>query len=123
MAYSRWSNSFWYTFWSSSVSNKKEDQIFEICDFGHSMTFKYSDMASISSCIKKVKAHFGQKIIGSILSDFGHDEVGKVNLIYKEHTHEGVELNEEQLNELEVYMLKFIEDVNEEYKDDDKKAS
>ena len=76
MSYSRWSNSTWYTFWSSStgVTSKykwptkklKRQQTIEICDFP-SFTFTYGELEDegikkISSKIRKFynKSHNGK---------------------------------------------------------------
>jgi len=119
MAYSRWSNSFWYTFWSFSESNKKEEQVFEICDFGHSMNFKYSELIEdIDRCVDKVSEHFAKDVQGRLLKDITKDEDGKSNLEYTEHTFLGFELDNRHLDELKGYMTKFVEDVNGEYKKD-----
>tara|TARA_Y100000310_G_scaffold335889_1_gene419043 strand:+ start:2402 stop:2818 length:417 start_codon:yes stop_codon:yes gene_type:complete len=119
MAYSRWANSFWYTFWSFSESNKKEDQTFEICDFGHSMTFKYSELIKdIDECLEKVKDYFAEDVKGQLLDNIRKDDAGKTSLEYKEHTFIGFELEERYLEELRGYMTRFVGDVNEEYKDD-----
>lgn len=41
MAYSRWSNSKWYTYWDSSHSGKTKDtQVFTICGDGIHFTYK-----------------------------------------------------------------------------------
>lgn len=53
MSFSRWSNSRWYTYWSSStlssLSNKRKDQVFEICANG---TFSYQELKEdIERCL------------------------------------------------------------------------
>jgi len=58
MSYSRFSNSYWYTFWDCSSGNTKEDQIFCICGFP-TIHFSYEDLTDdINSCLDYVKKEY-----------------------------------------------------------------
>lgn len=56
MAYSRWSNSRWYTYWDAASGETKEKQLFTIC--GEDMSFTYEelsqDMDGYLSIVKKM---------------------------------------------------------------------
>ena len=53
MSYSRWSNSVWYTFHHITYSDKRDDQIFEICAI---TSFTFGELnADYAGCVKKVK--------------------------------------------------------------------
>lgn len=54
MSYSRWSNSRWYTFWCVTESDKKEDQIFEICTVKSFTFLELKD--NVSGCLDRVAA-------------------------------------------------------------------
>jgi len=58
MSYSRWLNSRWYTFWCSTNSDAKDDQVFNIdCD----ITFTYAELKKdIKECLKKVREKHGE---------------------------------------------------------------
>lgn len=48
MSYSRWGESNFYTFWSSSEANQKEDELFEcMYSIDESVIIKYSDIINI----------------------------------------------------------------------------
>ena len=71
MAYSRWSNSYWYTFWSTPSgtetkfklpTNKlKRAQTFEICDL-YSLFITYGELQDngMGSVLSRAKRHFKQ---------------------------------------------------------------
>ena len=55
MSYSRWSTSFWYTYWMSLIteSDKKDDQMFMIQCISN---FTYKELIDdIDKCISKVR--------------------------------------------------------------------
>ena len=87
MSYSRWSNSRWYTFWCSTASSKREDQIFNVdCQFD----FTYAELKrDRKGCLRKVRAKYGE------LEDWELDGV---------------------YNELDRYMEEFIKDVENDEK-------
>lgn len=97
MSYSRWSNSVWYTFWttdSDSMEYKfptkklKYNQIFQICD-SPSYYITYGDLMT--------------KDINSILQE--------VKELYKDK-----KPTEDELYELSEYLMKFIDDINDHFK-------
>jgi hypothetical protein len=85
MSYSRWGNSRWYTFWSATDSDRREDQVFDVdCSF----QFKYSELKKDrQACLRKVRAEYG--------------ELDKWEL-------------DEAYAELERYMLEFMKDVEDD---------
>jgi hypothetical protein len=86
VSYSRWLGSYWYTFWSSSDAEKREDEIFEICAV---QRFSYQEIKkNINKCIKLTK---------------------------KECEHYEIKPTKDDLLELKVYMGRFIKDVDNEY--------
>ncbi len=92
MAYSRWGGSIWYTFNCGSDATTKEEEVFEICLVAQ---FTYSQLKeSLDYCLNKA--------------------VELENERYKE----GYQVTEEEKEELKGYMLQFLDDMEEEYKDD-----
>jgi len=90
MSYSRWSHSRWYTYWSCRGGNTKETQMFSIC--GDNLDFTYKELKEdLEGCLAKVS------------------QIQKMATTGKKPS---IKL----LEELKGYMLKFIEDVEEEYK-------
>ena len=89
MSYSRWSNSFQYTFWCAPLNKKEENRynaIFEICDV---TSFTAQQLRTdIEECLEKIRCKLE-----------GHD--------YEEY--------KELLNELQEYMNEFLQDVDKEY--------
>jgi hypothetical protein len=56
MSYSRWSNSIWYTYWSTGCSDKKNKQTFCICSVA---TFTYKQLKDdIYKCLKEIKKKY-----------------------------------------------------------------
>jgi hypothetical protein len=99
MAYSRWWNSQWYTYWTSSYSPSckfklptrglKDGQTFEICDWDNSIQIRYWDLR-----------HFG---IDSMVEVVKHR--------YKEYDY-----TEEDYEELKGYIQEFVNDVDDHFK-------
>lgn len=115
MSYSRWSNSIWYTFWTTaSPNNKRIDQLFEICDFPQ-LLFTYSQLTEdLDKCISEVKEFYSKEHPGKILSDFKRDEEGKLETVYKDTIYKAKNPTDEQLEELRKYFKRFIRDVQED---------
>jgi hypothetical protein len=95
MSYSRWSNSRWYTFWTTfsedmefklPTKKLKDNQVIEVCGFP-SLFFSYGE--------------FRQVGIDQILLE--------VKLVFQDAT-------EEELEELGVYFQRFIDDVDGRFK-------
>jgi hypothetical protein len=88
MSYSRFSNSRWYTFWHWSEDETKNNQMFSVC---HVLCFSYADLKNdIEKCLDK-----------AIEIENGKSEIP-------------VSIGERQ--ELKTYMMRFIEDAEEDYK-------
>ena len=94
MSYSRWSNSSWYTFWSSTPENTPmEDQEFCVdCELHFSYKSLKKDM---DKCINNVRSHY----------EFKMDEDNENRP------------SDAEYDELKGYMLEFIQDVEKEFKD------
>jgi len=101
MSYSRWSNSRWYTFWSSTSSSEtkfkmptkrlKRKQTFEICDIpGYYITYGDIEDMGIDEILKNVEEFYS-----------------------KSHTDPPTP---EELKELSEYILEFKNDVNKHFK-------
>lgn len=107
MSYSRWSNSCWYTFWSSNGSvdleykwptkNNKRNQAFEICD---------------SPCYYLLYAEIEDKSIDDIIKD--------IQTFYTESKSDEFETvkvwTPEEWEELKGYILEFKKDIDEHFK-------
>jgi len=101
MSYSRWSYSTWYTFWASlgegcefkfPTKKLKHKQTFEICDF------------------PSYYITYGELMENGLLETL--DDVKRV------YTHGGVNAKnptEDELDELGVYLLEFVKDVDEHF--------
>jgi len=85
MSYSRWSNSYWYTFWLAQEEENYDTAVFSICRFDGYINFSS----------KQLREHF-EKCIDTIKM--------------KER-----KASEEELNEVAGYMRNFLKDVEEEY--------
>jgi hypothetical protein len=92
MSYSRWGNSYWYTFWDSKTDS------FEIC--GVTNIGYFSLKKDIDECIRHLKYRL--------------EEIDKKNTLIRLPT-------EIEYQELKSYMLQFINDFEEEYRKDDLK--
>jgi len=101
MAYSRWTDSRFYTYWCDSDSNKRDDQIFLIQEFGGSLSFTYKELKEdMDICIEKCIEFYNYKRTGTIVDQettFPADPLFKVDV-----------------EELKEYMNKFILDVEKE---------
>lgn len=81
MSYSRWSNSYWYTFWRDTGTDKRSEQVFDVdCRF----CFTYKQLTSL----------------------FGIEKA--INHIKKEIKNSKVKATKADFNELKGYMRKFI---------------
>lgn len=125
MSYSRWSNSTWYTFWTS-MSEKteykfptkkiKNEQYFEICDFP-SFHVSYGDIKSkgIDNIIDEVKELYSKPYEGSIMKTVT-DENGKFNPVYEPHTYNAKNPTNDELSELKGYLERFVNDVDKDFR-------
>ncbi len=98
MSYSRWSNGYWYCFYSSNSGDTRDTQLFEICDIGHPMVFSYKELTDdIDGCLEKVREEFNtEKTI-----EFGD---GSFDI-------EAIKIEQTYLDELKIYFNRFIQDV------------
>jgi hypothetical protein len=119
MAYSRWSNSIWYSFWVSTnlkyklpTQKLKDEQLFEICDFP-SYYVSYGSIKSegIDEVLKKIKEFYSKDHNGSIF-----DKYVDGKLTYKETTFDAKNNTDEEIEELKDYLTQFINDVDKHFK-------
>lgn len=118
MAYSRWSHSRWYTFWSTGPSTDlgfklpshklKRSQVFEICDFNkYQVTYGDIEDYGIKTLIKRIKKHYSKSFeVYMPVSDKEGKQVGSESF---------TQLNPpsvQELNELAGYIREFVEDVD-----------
>ena len=102
MAYSRWLTSRWYTFWADSPSEVKEEQVFQICEFGGSMNFTYTEISEdLDKCIDDVILFQRTKRKIQIKEELV--EIGPFTVY------------DSDIEELRGYMREFIEHMDEEY--------
>lgn len=116
MSYSRWSNSIWYTFWSSCSPNDifKKDQIFEICDFD-GIQFSYEELKEdIEGCLQKVQLHYSLEKEIVLNEKYFVNKKGELTFFEKKINKKPFKLKEYQIQELREYMLEFIKDVEED---------
>lgn len=81
MAYSRWSNSKWYTLHSARYGRTRGDQVFCICGEGDNVEFTYAELkADLDGCMKKIGGD--QELVGYVnrfMSDIDLDfKSGKI---------------------------------------------
>ena len=96
MSYSRWINSTWYTYWCSSNTSTKAEELFAChADLDHSFDWPYS-------------------LIKRFLSEEGLLET----TIRWASDDESEMLKESEIEELKLYMKRFIIDVDAEYAED-----
>lgn len=85
MSYSRWINSYWYTFWKYSKDESYDTATFCICRFDGDINFTAKQLRKqFEKCIDTIKM--------------------------KER-----KASEEEIDEVAGYMSKFLKDVEEEY--------
>jgi hypothetical protein len=114
MSYSRWSNSIWYTFWSSNSPkgiNKKKEQIFEICDFPSYHVIYQQIVDDIDKVIYEVNEYYSKEHNGQIF-----DGIEDGEFKYVPHVWGPKNPSDEELQELKEYMLQFVADMDEHFK-------
>jgi len=85
MSYSRWGNSYWYTFWLSKPEENYDTATFCICRFGGDTNFTAKQLREqFEKCVDTVRM--------------------------KER-----KASEEEIEEVSSYMYKFLRDVDKEY--------
>ena len=124
MSYSRWSNSRWYTFWSSMGAEQtqykwptqrlKDNQIFEICDMpSYFITYGELKSRSRSAILHEIEEHFAADFEHRGVNyneESGEFERGEVKVV------KGKRPTWDELNELQDYFSRFIEDVDNHFK-------
>ncbi len=123
MAYSRWIESRFYTFWcilEKDTENIADNQCFELCDIPKSHKFTYKELKEdLEGCLDIICDFYSKEQTGTILDltdplsfDFSRINEWK----YVERTFQPYPVTEEERSELKGYMLEFIEDVEREFK-------
>lgn len=116
MAYSRWGNSTWYTFWLYNnkkyilpTKKNKNEQIFEICDFP-SFYINYGSikLKGIEQTLNDVKEFYSKEHPGRIFDDFINGE-----LKFKDTLYPPKNPTNDEIEELRGYLEKFIKDVDD----------
>lgn len=111
MAYSRWTNSRWYTYWSSASPsdhlNKKQWQKFVICDFYKDLEFTYKQLSlDIDKALNEAcDYHSKSKTVKSVLADLADSDLEEKPL----------PVSQAERDELKGYMLQFLKDVDDEF--------
>ena len=95
MSYSRWGSSFWYTYWWSNTDvNCQEDEILEVCSV---MSFTFEELKNIKKCVNQIELYYNVKGV--------------------ETQDKGTKPTKEEIKELKGYMLEFVEDVKDHYRE------
>lgn len=116
MAYSRWSNSTWYTFWSAMGSipteyklptkKLKNSQVFEICDFpNYHITYGEIIEKGLTQTLKEIKEYYSQDYENIIneYSECGIPQPAK-------------NPTEKEMVELGIYIERFVKDIDDSFK-------
>ena len=122
MAYSRWGNSTWYTYWSASESSDaryrfpskeiKGSQIFMICDMpSFSFTYGELQMKGVYVMLNKIKAFYSKSHKGEIFKEW---KDGK--MVYEETTFPAKSPSEDEMLELLSYIREWEKDIEEHFK-------
>jgi hypothetical protein len=122
MSYSRWSNSRWYTFWTSFSGDTKESQAFEIMiDFARTRVFTYEELVkNIDECLSEIQELCSNPIEYRLPREIITEEPKKEGTIFDRMTYV-TEISEpdpataQEMEELKVYMENFIADVECNY--------
>ena len=120
MAYSRWSNSTWYTFWTAfseqteykfPTQRLKENQVFEICD-SPNLHFTYKEIVEdLDAVLEKVRETFSKPYEGNMLV-----EIKDGKAIYEPTTFPAKNPTEDEILELKLYLLEFKADIDRHFK-------
>lgn len=120
MSYSRWSNSTWYTFWTSwgpdstfklPTKKLKDSQCFEICDFP-SYIVTYGELkANFKGKVKEIERFYSQPHTTPNWRSPWNPDMEPQEIVWtaKNPTFE-------EMCELRRYLLEFISDVDEHFK-------
>ena len=98
MSYSRWINSEFYTYWCVSDAKIKEDELFALhFDLDNSYNIKYTDICKMIED-EEYFMNFFQNEIGNNCGDL-------------------IPGNDADYHEIMSYMIRFIDDIENEYKE------
>ncbi len=115
MSYSRWSESRWYTFWTTFSGEKKEDQYLEIMiDSARSANFSYKQLKeNMDSCIQQVKETCEKEAKWRGIKEVIEDESIPFmeRFVYEDLIEPPSPATLDELEELKMYMKDFIADV------------
>lgn len=108
MSFSRWSNSRWYTYWAENSkkpgSNKRIDQIFEICS---NTQFTYSELKeNIDKCLEIVSFNETKVFDNNIGFELDPNDSDSYTI------DQSLTPSKEEMEELRGYMLKFLSRVD-----------
>jgi len=102
MSFSRWSNSRWYTFWASTSSNKRDEQVFEICG---TCSFTYKELKEeLDKCLFTVY-HKEQEVYPFV----DDDGPGYLDYTATPTIREDLAPSDDEMNELKSYIQRFID--------------
>lgn len=120
-AYSRWSASVWYTYWSAyspdctyklPTRKLQYDQVFTICGIpGYDVTYGDLVFKRMSGVLDEIKTFYSKPYTGNMLVDIIEGEC-----IYEEKTIPGRTYTEEEMMELMRYLYEFIDDVDASFR-------
>jgi len=121
MAYSRFGDSTWYTFWAADSADcrykwptkqLKNNQVFQICDFpSFSFTYGKLQKAGMGGIISKVAKFYSKEHTGQIFKEWKGSET-----IYQDTIYTAKKPTGEELNELMVYIRKWEADVDSHFR-------
>jgi hypothetical protein len=123
MSYSRWSNSRWYTFWTSFSGDTKNSQAFEVMiDCARTRVCTYAELTKdTNECLSEIAELCSNPIEYSspkeILTEEFKPEPTTIfdRMIYVTEISEPDPATVEELRELRIYMENFISDVDWDY--------
>ena len=108
MSFSRWSNSIWYTYWSSTESNKRDEQCFAICMVS---SFTYKELKEDIELCLNLACHKEQLVYPWVEEGpFG----GYVDEMAQPTFDESLRPTPEEREELKGYMIRFIDSVEKD---------
>jgi hypothetical protein len=120
MSYSRWSNSRWYTFWSSTIDSEMEfkypskdlkyKQTFEICDIpSYYLTYGDIEVKGIKKILEEVENLYSKDL------PF-RESIEDIKLLFKEQVVPRTPPTWREMRELQDYIFEFKKDVDNHFK-------
>jgi hypothetical protein len=113
MSYSRWSDSVWYTYWSSFSGKSKDSQVMEIMvDCYRTFVFTYSQLnEDLDDCISSIVRECGIPKEVNTITDFDAEN----KPVYSDVKVDPIKFTQGEIFELEGYIKTFINDVNYDF--------